>query len=189
MLVSAMALSMTACGGTDAPVDATTTAPAETTTAAEVETKATEAETEVEAPDDTAAEEESGDFTLLDVTSDMVSVGAYAVDEESNEVVFTMFADPEGTEMASLFVFNADGSGDVICGTYAATTEKDENGIDSTVLEINDVYTGEVFTIIVVENETECVITNPAGTIYTASYLSAEDTITYMAAAVSLLSE
>ena len=189
-----LAAAMTACGGSKAPEE-TAAAPADTTAAAE-----TEAETEAEAEEEPETEAESeeyeeeedsasDDFTLLDVTTDMIQVGVYAVDEEQNELVFSMFTAPSGTEMASLFVYCPDGSGDVICGSYTAETETDEDGITWTKLSVSDVYTGNSYNIGFAESEDDQIyIFNPAGTVYEGQYLSADETVVYMGTAVGLMS-
>ncbi len=172
-----MAAAMTACGGNSDTAE-TTAAPAADTTAA--------AETEAE---DESADEESGDFTLLDVTADMIDAGVYAVDENQNELVFTMFTEPSGTPMASLFVYAPDGTGDVICGEYTADVETDEDNITWTSLDLTDVYTGNEFTIGFAESEDDQVyIIDTTGTVYEGQYLSADDTVVYMGTAVALLS-
>lgn len=181
-----MAAAMTACGGNSDTAE-TTAAPAADTTAAET-TAETEAETEAAAEDTEAADEESGDFTLLDVTADMIDAGVYAVDENQNELVFTMFTEPSGTPMASLFVYAPDGTGDVICGEYTAEVETDEDNITWTSLDLSDVYTGNEFTIGFAESEDDQVyIIDTTGTVYEGQYLSADDTVVYMGTAVALL--
>ena len=141
-------------------------------------------------PDNAAsAEVEDAEFTLLDVTSDMISVGVYAADENQNELVFSMFTAPSGTPMASLFVYSPDGSGDVICGTYTAETNTDEDGMNWTLLTVTDVYTSQDFEIGFAENDSDQVyILNAAGAVYEGKYLSADETVTYMGTAVALLS-
>lgn len=185
-----MAAAMTACGGNSDTAE-TTAAPAADTTAAaetEAETEAAAEDTEA-AAEDAEAEEESGDFTLLDVTADMIDAGVYAVDENQNELVFTMFTEPSGTPMASLFVYAPDGTGDVICGEYTADVETDEDNITWTSLDLTDVYTGNEFTIGFAESEDDQVyIIDTTGTVYEGQYLSADDTVVYMGTAVALLS-
>ena len=187
-----MAAAMTACGGNSDTTE-TTAAPAADTTAAETEAETEAAAEDTEAADaeaeDESADEESGDFTLLDVTADMIDAGVYAVDENQNELVFTMFTEPSGTPMASLFVYAPDGTGDVICGEYTADVETDEDNITWTSLDLTDVYTGNEFTIGFAESEDDQVyIIDTTGTVYEGQYLSADDTVVYMGTAVALLS-
>ena len=192
-----MAAAMTACGGNSDTAE-TSAAPAADTTAAETEAETTAAETEAEteaaaedteAADEESADEESGDFTLLDVTADMIDAGVYAVDENQNELVFTMFTEPSGTPMASLFVYAPDGTGDVICGEYTADVETDEDNTTWTSLDLSDVYTGNEFTIGFAESEDgQVYIIDTTGTVYEGQYLSADDTVVYMGTAVALLS-
>lgn len=198
MATLVMASAATACGNKQETAAAP---PAETKTEAAPESKPeekpeskpeenpettpeTEAENDVEPADDAA----SGDFTLLDVSSEMITAGIYAVSEDGTELVFTMFTEPSGTSMASLFAFSVDGGGDVICGTYAAESETDEDGITWTLLTVADAYTGGEFEIGFGESEAgEVYIFDTNGTPYEGQYLSADETIDYMAAAAVLL--
>lgn len=187
-----MASMMTACGSKS---ETQTTAPApaadtktETTAEPAADTKAettAPAETESQAePADTSA---SGDFTLLDVSTDMIQTGVYAVSEEGTELVFSMFNEPSGSSMASLFVFPAAGEGDVICGTYTAESETDEDGIAWTALTVTDAYTGGEFIIGFGELGEQVYILDQQGTAYEGQYLTADDTITYMGTAAALM--
>ena len=179
-----LAVTMAACGGGDASDDYSEP---DNAAAADVD----EADDAEAAADDgeTADSSTSGEFTLLDVTTDMISVGVYAADENQNELVFSMFTAPSGTPMASLFVYSPDGSGDVICGTYTAETNTDEDGMNWTRLTVTDVYTSQDFEIGFAENDSDQVyILNAAGAVYEGKYLSADETVTYMGTAVALLS-
>jgi len=133
------------------------------------------------------ADASSGDFTLLDVSSDMIKTGVYAVSEDGTELVFSMFTEPSGTPMASLFVFTSDGSGDVICGTFTADSETDEDGIAWTALTVADAYTDGEFVIGFGELGDEVYILDQQGNAYEGKYLTADDTITYMGTAAALL--
>ena len=184
----------TACGGSkSASTDTGASAPAAETSAPAAETKtetsAPAAETTVDTNTENAADSsESEDFTLLDVSTDMIETGVYAISEDDTELVFSMFTAPSGTPMASLFVFTADGSGDVICGTYTGDSETDEDGIDWTLLTVSDVYTGEEFEIGFGELGDEVyIIDTEDGTPYEGEYLSADDTIVYMGTAAALM--
>lgn len=135
-----------------------------------------------------AADGASEDFTLLDVTTDMIEAGVYAVGEDGTELVFSSFTDPSGTPMASLFAFTAEGEGDVICGTYAAESETDEDGIAWTLMTVADVYTGSEFQFGFGESDAgEVYIFSTDGTPYEGKYLSEDETITYMGTAAALL--
>lgn len=178
-----LAVTMAACGDGDVSDDYSEPNNA---AAADVE-EADEAEASDEG--ETADNGASDEFTLLDVSSDMISVGVYAADENQNELVFSMFTAPSGTPMASLFVYSPDGSGDVICGTYTAETNTDEDGMNWTLLTVTDVYTAQDFEIGFAENDSDQVyILNAAGAVYEGQYLSADETVTYMGTAVALLS-
>lgn len=172
---------MTACGGKSKTETSAPAAETETETVTE-----TEPEDEAEPSDSSESEE----FTLLDVSEDMIDVGIYAVGEDQMELVFSMFTIPDGTPMASLFGFTADGYGDVICGTYTGESETDEDGIDWTVLIISDVYTGNDYSVGFGESGDEVyLIDTDDGMPYEGEYLSASDTIDYMGAAVALMEE
>ncbi len=181
-----LAVTMAACGDGDVADDYS-----EPNNAAAADVEEADGADEAEASDEgeTADAGTSGEFTLLDVTSDMISVGVYAADENQNELVFSMFTAPSGTPMASLFVYSPDGSGDVICGTYTAETNTDEDGMNWTLLTVTDVYTSQDFEIGFAENDSDQVyILNAAGAVYEGKYLSADETVTYMGTAVALLS-
>lgn len=193
VLTAVMVASLTtACGGaseTTAPAPAAeekteseTSAPEETEPEADVEEEASE---DTEVTDDSASE----DFTLLDVTTDMIEAGVYAVSDDGTKLVFSMFNDPSGTPMASLFMFVSNGNGDVICGTYESESETDEDGITWTALTVADAYTDENFVIGFGESEEGEVYILDGETVYEGEYLSADDTINYMGAAVALLGE
>lgn len=191
LVMCMLAVTMAACGSTDTADDYSEP---DNVAAADVEDAdaADDAEVADDAAADDAAEADdstSGEFTLLDVSSDMISTGVYAVDENQNELVFSMFTAPSGTPMASLFVYCPDGTGDVICGTYTAETQQDEDGTDWTLLNVSDVYTEQEFQIGFAENaDNQIYIMNAAGAVYEGQYLSADETVTYMGTAVALLS-
>ncbi len=152
------------------------------------------AETKTEETAEKTADEgssESGEFSLLDVSEDMVDVGAYGMSKDGTELVFTMFNGPDGNQYVSLIGFdnNSEG-GDVICGTYEASTEKDEEGDEWTNFIVSDVYTGEQFHLGVCERpETEEVaFFDKDGNVVEAEFLTPADTIKYMGSAAALLS-
>lgn len=192
-MAALMMASMTTACGSKSDTQAAAPAPAadtktETTAGPAADTKAettAPAETESQAePADTSA---SGDFTLLDVSTDMIQTGIYAVSEEGTELVFSMFNEPSGSSMASLFVFPAAGEGDVICGTYTAESETDEDGIAWTALTVTDAYTGSEYMIGFGELGEQVYILDQQGTAYEGQYLTADDTITYMGTAAALM--
>ena len=104
LLVGAMALNITACGGSS---DAA--APADN----DQQTTTTDT-----AADDAADTEEDAGFSLLDVTADLVDAALYAVDDDNTEYVITLFRDPDGYSYVSLMIVPQDGQGDVLCGAY-----------------------------------------------------------------------
>ena len=122
VLAALMAATLiTGCGGkeetqTAAPAPAAETETEETETEETASTPAEETETETESEEESVDNSASEDFTLLDVSTDMIQAGVYAVSDDGTELVFSMFTEPSGTPMASLFIFPAEGEGDVICG-------------------------------------------------------------------------
>ncbi len=189
--LSLSAALLSACGGSDtaeAPAETKTEEAKDTEDVAEEEPAEEEEEVEEEAEDSSASD---GEFTLLDVDEDMVDVGAYGTDSDGTELVFTMFTGPDGNKYVSLFEFdNNEESGDVICGQYEATTETDEDGDEWTYFDVTDVYTGDHFHLGVGERpETEEVVFfNKDGDVIEGKFLTASETIDYMASAVNLIS-
>ena len=212
LAICMLSVTMTACGGGNAPDETPT---AEETIAEEIadeeiadeeiadEEIADEETTDEEITDEETTDEEitdaepdtndttddSSGFTLLDVTADMIEVGIYAVDEENTQLVFSMFTAPSGTPMASLFVYNPDGSGTVICGPYTTASKTDENGITWTLFTGTDVYTELTFDIGFAQTEDgQVCILNTEGAVYEGEYLTADETVVYMGTAAGLLS-
>lgn len=133
---------------------------------------------------------EGGDFTLMDLTSDMIDAAIYVGDEES-ELVLSLFTAPDGTAFCSMLEYAAaTQSGDVACGAYAAETATDDAGIAWTYLTFEDVYTGTVFEMGFGESDAgECYLLLPSGDSYPAKYLSQEEAVTYMGTALALLEQ
>ena len=190
LLTAALTASLAGCGG-----GAEESAPAP---AASAETKTEDSAKEEEKAADSAKEEEktedssesSGTFSLLDVDENMIDVGVYGNDSDGTELVFSMFTGPDGKNYVSLFGFdNKNNSGDVICGQYEASTEKDEDGDDWTYFDVTDVYTGDHFNLGVCERaETEEIaFFDKSGNVVEGKYLSAAETINYMGSAAGLL--
>ena len=96
----------------------------------------------------------------------------------------------DSTDYVSLMIFEADGSNDVICGAYTAETETDEDGIDWTMMSFEDVYTGNSCKVGCAEpDDGSCYIFDLNANTYEAKYLTADETITYMGAAVAVAAE
>ena len=192
-MTSMVALSLVACGGSSQPATTpeTSVVKEDTTPGVEEEEVAVE-ETNVEETDE-AIVEEVADFTILDVTTDLVDAGIYAVDDNNTEYVITLFRDPDDNTYISLMQVAADGSGDLICGAYdgdsVTTVPDEENGVDWTVFDIIDVYTETECTIVFAEGDDGSVAISNAdfSIIMEGQYLSEEETITYMGAAVSYI--
>lgn len=199
LAICMLSVTMTACKGgnaPDEPVTAEATAAEETTNAeptpAEETTNAEPApaeETTNAEPDANATTGDSSGFTLLDVTPDLITVGIHAVNENNVELVFSMFTAPSGTPMASMFIYNPDGTGDVICGPYTAASKTDENGVNWSLLTVSDVYREQEFEIGFAETDDgQVYIMNTAGTVYAGEYLTADGTVAYMVSAAALIS-
>ena len=194
LLVGAMALNMTACGGSSdaaAPADndqQTTTTDTAADDAADTEEDAVDVEDAAEAADTT---EEEG-FSLLDVTADLVDAALYAVDDDNTEYVITLFRDPDGYSYVSLMIVPQDGQGDVLCGAYDdsnVTNVTDEDNIDWTEISTTDVYTGDDFSAVFVEADdgSVAIANSDFSLVMEGQYLTADEAIDYMGAAANYI--
>lgn len=194
LLVGAMALNITACGGSSdaaAPADndqQTTTTDTATDDAADTEEDAVDVEDAAEAADTT---EEEG-FSLLDVTADLVDAALYAVDDDNTEYVITLFRDPDGYSYVSLMIVPQDGQGDVLCGAYDdsnVTNVTDEDNIDWTEISTTDVYTGDDFSAVFVEADdgSVAIANSDFSLVMEGQYLTADEAIDYMGAAANYI--
>ncbi len=194
LLVGAMALNITACGGSSdaaAPADndqQTTTTDTAADDAADTEEDAVDVEDAAEAADIT---EEEG-FSLLDVTADLVDAALYAVDDDNTEYVITLFRDPDGYSYVSLMIVPQDGQGDVLCGAYDdsnVTNVTDEDNIDWTEISTTDVYTGDDFSAVFVEADdgSVAIANSDFSLVMEGQYLTADEAIAYMGAAANYI--
>ena len=194
LLVGAMALNITACGGSSdaaAPADndqQTTTTDTAADDAADTEADAVDVEDAAEAADTT---EEEG-FSLLDVTADLVDAALYAVDDDNTEYVITLFRDPDGYSYVSLMIVPQDGQGDVLCGAYDdsnVTNVTDEDNIDWTEISTTDVYTGDDFSAVFVEADdgSVAIANSDFSLVMEGQYLTADEAIDYMGAAANYI--
>ena len=194
LLVGAMALNITACGGSldaAAPADndqQTTTTDTAADDAADTEEDAVDVEDAAEAADTT---EEEG-FSLLDVTADLVDAALYAVDDDNTEYVITLFRDPDGYSYVSLMIVPQDGQGDVLCGAYDdsnVTNVTDEDNIDWTEISTTDVYTGDDFSAVFVEADdgSVAIANSDFSLVMEGQYLTADEAIAYMGAAANYI--
>ena len=194
LLVGAMALNITACGGSSdaaAPADndqQTTTTDTASDDAADTEEDAVDVEDAAEAAETT---EEEG-FSLLDVTADLVDAALYAVDDDSTEYVITLFRDPDGYSYVSLMIVPQDGQGDVLCGAYDDSNVSnitDEDNIDWTEISTTDVYTGDDFSAVFVEADdgSVAIANSDFSLIMEGQYLTADEAIAYMGAAANYI--
>ena len=194
LLVGAMALNITACGGSSdaaAPADndqQTTTTDTAADDAADTEEDAVDVEDAAEAADTT---EEEG-FSLLDVTADLVDAALYAVDDDNTEYVITLFRDPDGYSYVSLMIVPQDGQGDVLCGAYDdsnVTNVTDEDNIDWTEISTTNVYTGDDFSAVFVEADdgSVAIANSDFSLVMEGQYLTADEAIAYMGAAANYI--
>ena len=194
LLVGAMTLNITACGGSSdaaAPADndqQTTTTDTAADDAADTEEDAVDVEDAAEAADIT---EEEG-FSLLDVTADLVDAALYAVDDDNTEYVITLFRDPDGYSYVSLMIVPQDGQGDVLCGAYDdsnVTNVTDEDNIDWTEISTTDVYTGDDFSAVFVEADdgSVAIANSDFSLVMEGQYLTADEAIDYMGAAANYI--
>ena len=193
LLAGAMALNITACGGSSdaaAPADndqQTTTTDTAADDAADTEEDAVDVEDAAEA----ATTEEEG-FSLLDVTADLVDAALYAVDDDNTEYVITLFRDPDGYSYVSLMIVPQDGQGDVLCGAYDdsnVTNVTDEDNIDWTEISTTDVYTGDDFSAVFVEADdgSVAIANSDFSLVMEGQYLTADEAIAYMGAAANYI--
>lgn len=194
LLVGAMTLNITVCGGSSdaaAPADndqQTTTTDTAADDAADTEEDAVDVEDAAEAADTT---EEEG-FSLLDVTADLVDAALYAVDDDNTEYVITLFRDPDGYSYVSLMIVPQDGQGDVLCGAYDdsnVTNVTDEDNIDWTEISTTDVYTGDDFSAVFVEADdgSVAIANSDFSLVMEGQYLTADEAIAYMGAAANYI--
>jgi uncharacterized low-complexity protein len=194
LLVGAMTLNITACGGSSdaaAPADndqQTTTTDTAADDAADTEEDAVDVEDAAEAADTT---EEEG-FSLLDVTADLVDAALYAVDDDNTEYVITLFRDPDGYSYVSLMIVPQDGQGDVLCGAYDdsnVTNVTDEDNIDWAEISTTDVYTGDDFSAVFVEADdgSVAIANSDFSLVMEGQYLTADEAIAYMGAAANYI--
>lgn len=194
LLAGAMALNITACGGSSdaaAPADndqQTTTTDTASDDAADTEEDAVDVEDAAEAA---ATTEEEG-FSLLDVTADLVDAALYAVDDDNTEYVITLFRDPDGYSYVSLMIVPQDGQGDVLCGAYDdsnVTNVTDEDNIDWTEISTTDVYTGDDFSAVFVEADdgSVAIANSDFSLVMEGQYLTADEAIDYMGAAANYI--
>ena len=194
LLVGAMALNITACGGSSdaaAPADndqQTTTTDTAADDASDTEEDAVDVEDAAEAADTT---EEEG-FSLLDVTADLVDAALYAVDDDNTEYVITLFRDPDGYSYVSLMIVPQDGQGDVLCGAYDdsnVTNVTDDDNIDWTEISTTDVYTGDDFSAVFVEADdgSVAIANSDFSLVMEGQYLTADEAIAYMGAAANYI--
>ena len=191
LLVGAMALNITACGGSSdaaAPADNDQQTTTTDTAADDTEEDAVDVEDAAEAADTT---EEEG-FSLLDVTADLVDAALYAVDDDNTEYVITLFRDPDGYSYVSLMIVPQDGQGDVLCGAYDdsnVTNVTDEDNIDWTEISTTDVYTGDDFSAVFVEADdgSVAIANSDFSLVMEGQYLTADEAIDYMGAAANYI--
>lgn len=197
LLVGAMALNITACGGSSdaaAPADndqQTTTTDTASDDAADTEEDAVDVEDAAEAAEAADTTEEEG-FSLLDVTADLVDAALYAVDDDNTEYVITLFRDPDGYSYVSLMIVPQDGQGDVLCGAYDdsnVTNVTDEDNIDWTEISTTDVYTGDDFSAVFVEADdgSVAIANSDFSLVMEGQYLTADEAIDYMGAAANYI--
>ena len=133
------------------------------------------------------------DFTILDVTADLVDAAVYAVDDSDTEYVITLFRDPSKNTYISMMIVAADGSGDIICGEYNASSIKTvndkKNGVDWTTFNITDVYTNTACTIVFAEGDdgSVAVANEDFSVTMEGQYLTNEEAIAYMGAAANFI--
>ena len=193
LLAGAMALNITACGGSsDAAAPADNDQQTTTDTASDDAADTEEDAVDVEDAAEAAATTEEEGFSLLDVTADLVDAALYAVDDDSTEYVITLFRDPDGYSYVSLMIVPQDGQGDALCGAYDdsnVTNVTDEDNIDWTEISTTDVYTGDDFSAVFVEADdgSVAIANSDFSLVMEGQYLTADEAIAYMGAAANYI--
>lgn len=190
LIAGTMVFSMTACGGSTDTGNTADTVGADDTDDGDTTDDSTSVGDAKDAIEDDT--EESGDFTLLDVTADLVDAAIYAVDDSNTEYVITLFRDYDGYSYISLMSVDEDGTGDVLCGPYDdsnVTNVTDEDNIDWTEITTTDVYTGDDFTAIFVEADdgSVAVANSDFSVVMEGQYLTEDEAIDYMGAAATYI--
>lgn len=151
------------------------------------------AETQETVAQATEAQEEvsTEDFTLLDISADMIDAAIYTTNESGCELVLALFTAPDGSGMCAMLEYdNTSETGDVACGVYEAESAEDEEGIAWTYLTFEDVYTGDTLEMGFGEaDDGSCALILPTGDVYEAEYLDSDTAIDYMGAAVALMTQ
>lgn len=125
------------------------------------------------------------EFTLLDLTEDMIDAGMYA-EKGTVEIVIALFTLDTEQYLSVMLFDGSDNSADVLCGVVDATNTKVTNKDTRTVFtDVVDVYTGDTFSLTIDESSKPYVM-DPTGTKYNAENITAEDTIDLMAAILAL---
>lgn len=173
MLAVSMCFSLAACGDSS-------------------EEKAKTDDTKTEAPKNDETTEESEDFSILDVTADLVDTAIYSVDDANTEYVITLFRDPDGNHYISMMSVTADGSGDILCGAYdesCISQTTDADNVDWTGFDVKDVYTGDDFSVIFTEGDdgSVAVANVDFSVIMEGEYLTNDEAIQYMGVAASFI--
>lgn len=195
LMIATMSLSFGACGSEKAePAPAAETpkqeAPAKEEKAEEVATPVAEVEDTVEETVEEAVEEEG--FSLLDVSTDMIESGIYAVAEDGTENVIALFTGPDGGNYVCVMMIPQEGDGDVICGSYTADTVgtlTDDEGVEWAAIQFVDAYTGGDCTAVFADFDDGSVMISNVDFSYVLAgeYLSADDTINFMGAAANYI--
>ena len=125
------------------------------------------------------------DFTLLDLTDEMIDAGMYA-ESGTVEIVIALFTLEKEQYLSVMLFDGSDNSADVLCGVVDSTNTKVTNKDTHTEFtNVVDVYTGDTFSLTVDEGSKPYVM-DPTGKKYNAENITAEDTIDLMGAILAL---
>lgn len=198
LLTSTLAVAALAGCGAETGTSTTTTS-TEASTEASTEEASTEdgvaTETSEEVTDDAKDAEEKTEgsadtLTLLDVTADMVDTGAHGVDADNTELTFTMFKGNDSKDYVALISFDqASETGEVICGTYEASTETDKDGNEWTYFDVTDAYTGDVYKLGISQkpDTDEISFLNKGGDVIKGQKIDQDLAIQYMGSASTII--
>lgn len=192
VLMGLMTFSLVACGAEEAPAAAPAPAAQEEAAEKPAEEEPEEVVEEAEAEAVSEEAEEGEAFSLLDVSTDMIQFGIYAVAEDGTENVIAGFNGPDGNSYIMLMIVPQEGEGDVVCGSVTADTVAtltDDDGVEWSAFNFIDAYTGTDCTAVFADFDDGSVMISNVDLSYAIAgqYLTAEETIAFMAAAVQYI--
>ena len=172
LIMAMMSIMLTACGDDD-----------KVAPSVPAENKVTTEEVEAKVADKTEGKT-NGEFTILDVTPELVDSAIYSIDDADAQYIITLFHDPDHTPFVSMIIVADDGSAVLMCGAYNENniSQVENEGVTWTTFDVRDAYTGDVFSVILAEadDESVAVANSDFSIIMEGRYLSGEEAVDYM---------